>query len=36
MSWVLSVAYCWLTRGIVFGLWRVKGGEEGMAGGDRG
>jgi len=29
---VLGMVYCWDTRGIVLGLWKVKGGEEGMFG----
>ena len=34
--WVLGVAYCWDTRGIVLGLWRAKGGELEMEGGEGG
>jgi len=36
LSRVLGAAYCWLTRGIVLGLWRAKGGESGMIGGEGG
>jgi len=36
MSRVLGAAYCWDTRGIVLGLWRAKGGESGMIGGEGG
>ena len=36
VSRVLSAAYCWDTRGIVLGLWRAKGGESGMIGGEGG
>ena len=36
LSRVLGAAYCWDTRGIVLGLWRAKGGESGMIGGEGG
>jgi len=36
VSRVLGAAYCWDTRGIVLGLWRAKGGESGMIGGEGG
>ena len=36
LSQLLCMAYCCNTRGIVLGLWRVKGGESGMVGGEGG
>ena len=36
VSRVLCMAYCWVTRGIVLGLWRAKGGKSGMVGGEGG